>query len=60
MFVAVLRTTISAYLFFWQASEVAEEDVAKDGYFMIRVLPTYMPALEPNVRTLPNPRYIAK
>jgi NRAMP (natural resistance-associated macrophage protein)-like metal ion transporter len=29
MFVAVLGTTISPYLFFWQASEEAEEDVAK-------------------------------
>jgi NRAMP (natural resistance-associated macrophage protein)-like metal ion transporter len=30
MFVAVLGTTISPYLFFWQASEEAEEDVAKN------------------------------
>jgi NRAMP (natural resistance-associated macrophage protein)-like metal ion transporter len=30
MFVAVLGTTISPYLFFWQASEEAEEDVAKE------------------------------
>jgi len=29
MFVAVFGTTISPYLFFWQASEEAEEDVAK-------------------------------
>jgi Mn2+/Fe2+ NRAMP family transporter len=29
MFVAVLGTTISPYLFFWQASEEAEEDIAK-------------------------------
>ena len=29
MFVAILGTTISPYLFFWQASEEAEEDVAK-------------------------------
>jgi Mn2+/Fe2+ NRAMP family transporter len=29
MFVAVIGTTISPYLFFWQASEEAEEDVAK-------------------------------
>ena len=28
-FVAVFGTTISLYLFFWQASEEAEEDVAK-------------------------------
>ena len=30
MFVAVLGTTISPYLFFWQASEEAEEDVTKN------------------------------
>ncbi|HEX9320117.1 MAG TPA: divalent metal cation transporter [Nitrososphaeraceae archaeon] len=30
MFVAVLGTTISPYLFFWQASEEAEEDVVKN------------------------------
>jgi NRAMP (natural resistance-associated macrophage protein)-like metal ion transporter len=30
MFVAVFGTTISPYLFFWQASEEAEEDVAKE------------------------------
>ena len=30
MFVAILGTTISPYLFFWQASEEAEEDVAKN------------------------------
>ena len=30
MFVAIFGTTISPYLFFWQASEEAEEDVAKD------------------------------
>jgi Mn2+/Fe2+ NRAMP family transporter len=29
LFVAVVGTTISPYLFFWQASEEAEEDVAK-------------------------------
>ena len=29
MFVAILGTSISPYLFFWQASEEAEEDVAK-------------------------------
>jgi NRAMP (natural resistance-associated macrophage protein)-like metal ion transporter len=29
MFVAVIGTTISPYLFFWQASEEAEEDVAR-------------------------------
>jgi NRAMP (natural resistance-associated macrophage protein)-like metal ion transporter len=29
MFVAIFGTTISPYLFFWQASEEAEEDVAK-------------------------------
>src|ERR671935_2280675 len=29
MFVAVVGTTISPYLFFWQASEEAEEDVEK-------------------------------
>jgi Mn2+/Fe2+ NRAMP family transporter len=29
MFVATIGTTISPYLFFWQASEEAEEDVAK-------------------------------
>ena len=29
MFVAIIGTTISPYLFFWQASEEAEEDVAK-------------------------------
>lgn len=29
LFVAVFGTTISPYLFFWQASEEAEEDVAK-------------------------------
>ena len=29
MFVAILGTTISPYLFFWQASEEAEEDVAR-------------------------------
>jgi Mn2+/Fe2+ NRAMP family transporter len=29
MFIAVVGTTISPYLFFWQASEEAEEDVAK-------------------------------
>jgi NRAMP (natural resistance-associated macrophage protein)-like metal ion transporter len=29
MFVAMLGTTISPYLFFWQASEEAEEEVAK-------------------------------
>jgi Mn2+/Fe2+ NRAMP family transporter len=30
MFVAVIGTTISPYLLFWQTSEEAEEDVAKD------------------------------
>jgi len=30
MFVALFGTTISPYLFFWQASEEAEEDVAKN------------------------------
>ena len=30
MFVAVLGTTISPYLFFWQTSEEAEEDVAEN------------------------------
>lgn len=30
MFVAIFGTTISPYLFFWQASEEAEEDVAKN------------------------------
>ena len=30
LFVAVFGTTISPYLFFWQTSEEAEEDVAKD------------------------------
>jgi Mn2+/Fe2+ NRAMP family transporter len=30
MFVAILGTTISPYLFFWQASEEAQEDVAKN------------------------------
>lgn len=30
MFVAVLGTTISPYLFFWQASEEAEEDVVQN------------------------------
>ena len=30
MFVAMLGTTISPYLFFWQTSEEAEEDVAKN------------------------------
>ena len=30
MFVAILGTTISPYLFFWQASEELEEDVAKN------------------------------
>jgi NRAMP (natural resistance-associated macrophage protein)-like metal ion transporter len=30
MFVAIIGTTISPYLFFWQASEEAEEDVAKN------------------------------
>ena len=29
MFVAIFGTTISPYLFFWQASEESEEDVAK-------------------------------
>ena len=29
MFIAIFGTTISPYLFFWQASEEAEEDVAK-------------------------------
>ena len=29
MFVAIFGTTISPYLFFWQASKEAEEDVAK-------------------------------
>jgi NRAMP (natural resistance-associated macrophage protein)-like metal ion transporter len=29
MFVAIIGTSISPYLFFWQASEEAEEDVAK-------------------------------
>jgi Mn2+/Fe2+ NRAMP family transporter len=29
MFVAIIGTTISPYLFFWQASEEAEEDVEK-------------------------------
>jgi Mn2+/Fe2+ NRAMP family transporter len=29
MFVAIFETSISPYLFFWQASEEAEEDVAK-------------------------------
>ena len=29
MFVAILGTTISPYLFFWQASEEAEEDIAR-------------------------------
>ena len=29
MFVAIVGTTISPYLFFWQASEEAEEDIAK-------------------------------
>ena len=29
MFVAVIGTTISPYLLFWQTSEEAEEDVAK-------------------------------
>jgi hypothetical protein len=29
MFVAIFGTSISPYLFFWQASEEAEEDVAK-------------------------------
>lgn len=30
LFVAIFGTTISPYLFFWQASEEAEEDVAKN------------------------------
>ena len=30
MFVAILGTTVSPYLFFWQASEETEEDVAKN------------------------------
>lgn len=30
LFVAIFGTTISPYLFFWQTSEEAEEDVAKD------------------------------
>ena len=30
MFVAIIGTSISPYLFFWQTSEEAEEDVAKD------------------------------
>jgi NRAMP (natural resistance-associated macrophage protein)-like metal ion transporter len=30
IFVAILGTTISPYLFFWQASEEAEEDVSKN------------------------------
>ncbi len=30
IFVAIFGTTISPYLFFWQTSEEAEEDVAKD------------------------------
>ncbi|MGB0025272.1 MAG: divalent metal cation transporter [Nitrososphaeraceae archaeon] len=30
MFVAIIGTSISPYLFFWQASEEAEEDVAKE------------------------------
>ena len=29
MFVAIIGTSISPYLFFWQTSEEAEEDVAK-------------------------------
>ncbi|MGA9150581.1 MAG: divalent metal cation transporter, partial [Candidatus Nitrosopolaris sp.] len=29
MFVAILGTTITPYVFFWQASQEAEEDVAK-------------------------------
>jgi Mn2+/Fe2+ NRAMP family transporter len=29
MLVAIFGTTISPYLFFWQASEESEEDVAK-------------------------------
>jgi Mn2+/Fe2+ NRAMP family transporter len=29
IFVAIFGTTISPYLFFWQASEESEEDVAK-------------------------------
>jgi hypothetical protein len=29
MFVAIFGTTTSPYLFFWQASEEAEEDVEK-------------------------------
>jgi Mn2+/Fe2+ NRAMP family transporter len=30
MFVAIFGTTISPYLFFWQASAEAEEEVAKN------------------------------
>lgn len=29
MFIAIIGTTVSPYLFFWQASEESEEDVAK-------------------------------
>lgn len=36
MFVAIFGTTISPYLFFWQASEEAEEDVAKHKIKEIR------------------------
>jgi len=29
MFVAILGTTVTPYVFFWQASQEAEEDVAR-------------------------------
>jgi NRAMP (natural resistance-associated macrophage protein)-like metal ion transporter len=39
MFVAVLGTTISPYLFFWQASQEVEEQRATDGHEPLRDAP---------------------
>jgi NRAMP (natural resistance-associated macrophage protein)-like metal ion transporter len=39
MFVAVLGTTISPYLFFWQASQEVEEQRATHGHEPLRVAP---------------------
>jgi NRAMP (natural resistance-associated macrophage protein)-like metal ion transporter len=39
MFVAVLGTTISPYLFFWQASQEVEEQRATDGHEPLRHAP---------------------
>ena len=40
MFVAIIGTSISPYLFFWQTSEEAEEDVEKHkvGFFEMQTL----------------------